>query len=165
MPEPLLGEVRMMGFDFAPEGWARCDGQLLPISQNQSLYALLGNTYGGDGRTTFALPDLRGRVPIHVDEGFREGEAGGEALHPLSVQEMPAHVHTARASDQAGDTPVPVDAVLGRANNLYGEAANLTPLRPGTIADGGGGQGHQNMQPYLGVNFVIALQGLFPSRN
>lgn len=165
MPEPFLGEIRMLGFGFPPTGWALCDGQLLPINQNQSLYSLLGDTYGGDGRTTFALPDLRGRVPIHVGEGFEEGQRGGAAAHPLSVEEMPAHGHTARASDQAGDTPVPADAVLGRANNLYAEAADPTSLRSGTIAGEGDGRPHQNMQPYLGTNFVIALRGLFPTRN
>lgn len=173
MSEPFLAEVRMVGFNFAPRGWAFCDGQILPINQNQSLYSLLGTTYGGDGRTSFALPDLRGRTPIHTgstDSGpeHREGQKSGEETHTLAGNEMPQHTHTARASSAVGDSPVPTNNVLASSlNEAYRESsgANIVSLRSGTIANVGGGQAHNNMQPYLAVNFCIALRGLFPSRN
>lgn len=172
MSEPFLAEVRMVGFNFAPRGWAFCDGQILPINQNQSLYSLLGTTYGGDGRTSFALPDMRGRTPIHVgrSEGgsdHREGQKSGEETHTLAANEMPQHSHTAQASSAVGNTPVPSGAVLASSlNEIYREASgSLVSMRSGTIANVGGGQAHENMQPYLAVNFCIALQGLFPSRN
>lgn len=170
MSEPFLAEVRMVGFNFAPRGWAFCDGQILPINQNQALYSLLGTIYGGDGRTSFALPDLRGRTPIHVgssDGGVshREGEKSGEEAHTLSVAEMPQHRHAVQASSAGADAPTPQGNVFAAANNVYHDAANLTGLRVGTIAPVGGGQPHENMQPYLAVNFCIALRGLFPSRN
>lgn len=169
MSEPFLAEVRLMGFNFAPRGWAFCDGQILPINQNQSLYSLLGTTYGGDGRTSFALPDLRGRVPIHVGSSngsdHRLGQKSGEETHTLAGNEMPQHTHTPRASNNNGSTRNPVGNVLGRALNLYREPDNLTNIRSGSIASVGGGQAHENMQPYIAVNFCIALQGLFPSRN
>jgi microcystin-dependent protein len=172
MSEPFLAEVRIFGFKFAPRGWAFCDGQILPISQNQSLYSLLGTTYGGDGRTSFALPDMRGRVPIHVgrsDGGadHREGQKGGEETVSLSVAEMPNHDHPIHASLQDGDQVTPTGNLLGDSApaEFYAPAANLVQLRSGTIANTGGSQGHENMQPYLAVNFAIALQGLFPSRN
>lgn len=170
MSEPFLAEVRMVGFNFAPRGWAFCDGQILPINQNQSLYSLLGTTYGGDGRTTFALPDLRGRSPIHFgssDGGQNHplGQKSGEETHALSVNEMPDHNHIAQASDDAGNTPIPAGNVLARGNNLYRQPTNLTQLHAGTVTNVGGGQAHDNMQPYLAVNFCIALRGLFPSRN
>lgn len=170
MSEPFLGEIKIVGFNFPPRNWAFCDGQILPINQNQSLYSLLGTTYGGDGRTSFALPDLRGRVPIH--EGTRPGgqthalgSKSGEEAHPLSTAEMPVHKHTARASSVSGDAPVANDFVLGSANNLYHTPDNLTSLRAGTLANTGSNQGHENMQPYLALAFCIALSGLFPSRN
>lgn len=170
MSEPFLAEVRMVGFNFAPRGWAFCDGQILPINQNQSLYSLLGTTYGGDGRTSFALPDLRGRTPIHVGRSngggdHRLGQKSGEETHTLSANEMPQHRHMVQASSANANTPVPQGEVLAAANNLYRDATNLTGLRSGTITGVGGGQAHENMQPYLAVNFCIALQGLFPSRN
>ena len=154
MSEPFLAEVRMVGFNFAPRGWAFCDGQILPINQNQSLYSLLGTTYGGDGRTSFALPDLRGRTPIHVgDNGsgthFSEGQKSGEETHTLSVNEMPQHRHVLQATNQEPDAPFSAPATFGS----------------GSVANTGGSQAHNNMQPYLAVNFCIALQGLFPSRN
>jgi microcystin-dependent protein len=165
MSEPFLAEVRIVGFNFAPRGWAFCDGQILPINQNQSLYSLLGTTYGGDGRTSFALPDLRGRTPIHVGNGHSQGQKSGEEFHPLSAAEMPQHTHTAKASSSSGNTPIPQGNVLASANNLYSDPASLTDLRAGTVANAGGGQAHDNMQPFLALNFVIALRGLFPSRN
>jgi microcystin-dependent protein len=168
MSEPFLSEIRIVGFNFAPRGWAFCDGQILPINQNQSLYSLLDTTYGGDGRTTFALPDLRGRVPIHVSSGHALGHKAGEENHAVGVGEMPQHTHAAKASSVNADAPtphIPNPNVLASANNVYRNPTNLTALHTGTVANAGGGQAHQNMQPYLALNFVIALQGLFPSRN
>jgi len=165
MSEPFLAEVRMVGFNFAPRGWAFCDGQILPINQNQSLYSLLGTTYGGDGRTSFALPDLRGRVPLHVGNGHSEGNKGGEETHTLDVAEMPSHDHIAQASSAQADTNIPINNILAQALNVYADATTTTTLRTGSVTHTGGGHAHNNMQPSLAVNFCIALQGLFPSRN
>lgn len=170
MSEPFLAEIRIVGFNFAPRGWAFCDGQILPINQNQSLYSLLGTTYGGDGRTSFALPDMRGRTPIHVGrsnggQSFREGQKTGEETHTLSAAEMPQHDHQTMGSGNNGSTRDPSGHVLGRALNLYSAPTNLTAIHSGSITNVGGGQAHNNMQPSLVVNFCIALQGLFPSRN
>jgi microcystin-dependent protein len=170
MSEPFLAEVRIVGFNFAPRGWAFCDGQILPISQNQSLYSLLGTTYGGDGRTSFALPDLRSRAPIHVGQStggqpHTLGQKSGEETHTLSVAEMPNHNHQAMASSSNASSKDPSNQVLAAALNLYAAPAGLTAIRPGTIGNAGGGQAHDNMQPSLALNFCIALQGLFPSRN
>ncbi|WP_223787873.1 phage tail protein [Marinicella meishanensis] len=168
MSEPFLAEIRMMGFNFAPRGWAFCDGQILPINQNQSLYSLLGTTYGGDGRTSFALPDLRGRAPIHVgsDGGstFTEGQKSGEENHTLAANEMPQHGHTVNTSANDGNAPIPVDNTLGGFNNGYNGGSNPVSLS-NEVTNAGGGQAHNNMQPTLAVNFCIALQGLFPPRN
>jgi microcystin-dependent protein len=177
MSEPFLAEIKMVGFNFAPRRWAFCDGQILPINQNQSLYSLLGTTYGGDGRTTFALPGLRGRTPIHVgqDGGASHtlGSKGGEESHFLSVAEMPAHDHVAQASTNDATLGNPAGGtgagnnVLAKANiDMYRQhdATTQTDLNAGMIGTVGG-QPHNNMQPYLAVNFCIALQGLFPSRN
>jgi microcystin-dependent protein len=173
MSEPFLAEVRIVGFNFAPRGWAFCDGQILPINQNQSLYSLLGTTYGGDGRTSFALPDMRGRVPIHVGRSngggdHREGQKSGEETHTLSAAEMPNHDHVAQASTTNADQNNPQGHVLGAALNFYVPAAtNPTQqqISQATVTHVGGSQAHENMQPYLALNFCIALQGLFPSRN
>ena len=166
MSEPFLAEIRIMGFNFAPRGWAMCDGQILPINQNQSLYSLLGTTYGGDGRTSFALPDLRGRTPIHVSDQHREGEKSGEETHTLSANEMPQHTHTLQATNDNGNSIDPQNKVLARATTqVYGAFTSPAPMGKGTVGNVGGGQAHDNMQPYLALNFVIALRGLFPSRN
>lgn len=173
MSEPFLAEVRIVGFNFAPRGWAFCDGQILPINQNQSLYSLLGTTYGGDGRTSFALPDLRGRTPIHVGRsnggGHHDlGQKSGEETHTLSANEMPQHTHILHASSSDGNTQAPQGHVLARTvSNLYeANASAIGPnIQPGTVTNVGGSQAHDNMQPYLTLNFCIALQGLFPSRN
>ena len=165
MSEPFLAEVRMVGFNFPPRGWAFCDGQLLPINQNQSLYSLLGTMYGGDGRTSFALPDLRGRVPIHVGNGYQEGQKSGEETHTLSANEMPQHTHTIQASTAVATQNDPTGNVLAQSTQIYHSATNLVDMVSGTMTNAGGGQAHENMQPYLVVNFCIALQGLFPSRN
>lgn len=169
--EPFLAEVKMVGFTFAPRGWALCDGQLLPISQNQSLYSLLGTTYGGDGRTTFALPDLRGRTPVHSGSGINLGGEGGEESHILTTAEMPQHTHSSSAStatgNQGSDTSPTNNVLASQARRelpIYTEPTSLTALGP-MAANTGGGQPHENMQPFLAVNFCIALQGLFPSRN
>jgi microcystin-dependent protein len=165
MAEPFLSEIRIMSFDFAPKGWAMCNGQLLPINQNQPLFALLGTTFGGDGRVNFALPDVRSRTPIHVGSGHTLGERGGEQAHTLSISEIPTHVHTAQAASVNTDINVPATNNLGVAANEYAPLSNATTLIPGTVGNIGGSQAHQNMQPFLTLTFCIALQGIFPSPN
>jgi microcystin-dependent protein len=165
MAEPFLAEIRIMSFVFPPRGWALCNGQLLPINQNQALFSLMGTTYGGDGRVNFGLPDLRGRTPIHFGQGHNLGERGGEQAHTVSLAEMPTHVHLAFGSGTNADAPIPGNAVLGAANNLYTAAAALTSLDPSTLTTVGGSQAHQNMQPFLTLSFCVALQGIFPSQN
>jgi microcystin-dependent protein len=167
MADPFLSEIRIMSFGFAPKFWALCNGQLLPINQNQGLFSLLGTTFGGDGRVNFGLPNLQGRVPIHVGSGHTLGELGGQQAHTLSIAELPTHVHAAQASTTDGSQPVGATAVLASsgAAAAYGAAASLTPLLPGTIANVGGSQAHLNMQPFLVLNFCIALTGIFPSPN
>ena len=169
MSEPFLAEVKIVGFNFAPRGFAFCDGQILPITQNQSLYSLLGTTFGGDGRTSFALPDLRGRVPIHVgqDAGANHtlGSRSGAETHTLATAEMPGHTHAVQASSDPADSQDPTNNVLANSAQLYRAAASTVDMVSGTMANTGGSQVHDNMQPYLALNFCIALQGLFPSRN
>jgi len=164
MAEPFLSEVRIMSFVFPPKGWALCNGQLLPINQNQGLFSLLGTTFGGDGRVNFALPDLRGRTPIHVGSGHTLGERGGEQSHTLSIAELPTHTHVAQAQPTTNNTQLPpVNALLAQASNVYRTPDNLVSLNPATIANVGGSQAHLNMQPFLTLSFCIALQGIFPS--
>jgi microcystin-dependent protein len=164
--EPFLAEIRIMSFDFAPKGWAQCNGQFLPINQNQALFALLGTTFGGNGQTTFALPNLQGRTPIHFGSGHTLGETGGQQAHTLTQNEMPQHFHFEQASNSAnGGTLDPTGNFLGSAANMYHAASNLTAINPGTVTAVGGSQAHQNMQPFLTLSFCIALQGIFPSRN
>ena len=165
MAEPFLSEIRIMSFNFAPKGWALCNGQLLPINQNQALFALLGPTFGGDGRVNFALPDLRGRTPIHVGSGHTLGERGGEQAHTLTQSEMPAHNHLVNASGSDGNTNLPGGALLATAANVYGPIGSPTTLVAGTVTNVGGSQAHLNMQPFLTLTFCIALQGIFPSPN
>jgi len=166
MSEPFLSEIKIVSFNFPPKGWAFCNGQFLPINQNQPLFALLGTTYGGNGQTTFALPNLRGRVPIHVSSDVHTlGEAAGSTSVTVSIQQLPTHIHTAQASQTNGDTPFAANNTLSAAGNLYGPALSLTTLQPAAVTNVGGSQPHNNMMPYLVLNFVIALQGIFPSQN
>ena len=172
MAEPFLSEIRLASFNFAPKGWALANGQFLPINQNQALFALLGTTFGGNGQTTFALPDFRGKVPLHPGDGFTLGQAGGETAHTLSINEMPQHTHVLQAIDtgSAGSNvtdPTGNSLSNSQPSNLYSNAINnnLLSLRPGTVTSVGGSQPHNNMQPYLVISFIIALQGIFPSQN
>ena len=167
MAEPFLSEIRIMSFGYAPRGWAQCNGQFLPINQNQALFSLLGTTFGGNGQTTFALPDLRGNVPIHVGQGFTLGQKGGEQAHTITMSEMPQHLHTANATSTNGGVIIPTGNLLaGGTPQLYhAPDGNLTPLNAATLGNVGGSQAHLNMQPFLTLNFCIALQGIFPSPN
>jgi len=166
MSEPFLAEIRIVGFNFAPRGWAFCDGQILPINQNQSLYSLLGTTYGGDGRTSFALPEMRGRTCIHKSSTHTLGQKSGEETHLLSVAEIPAHKHNAQASASEPNRPVPAGSFLAKSSlDAYADNDNVTYLNDASLASTGAALGHENMQPYLALNYCIALQGLFPSRN
>jgi microcystin-dependent protein len=141
-----------------------CNGQLLPINQNQALFSLLGTTYGGDGRINFGLPDLQARTPMHMGSGHTLGERGGEQAHTLSISEIPTHAHVANATTNVGNSPIPASNAIGEADNLYAAAQNLTSLLPATVSNVGGSQAHINMQPFLTLNFCIALQGIFPSQ-
>ncbi len=163
MPEPFLAEIKMISFNFPPRGWALCNGQFLPINQNQALFALLGTTYGGNGQTTFALPDLRGRTPVHFGSGINQGQVGGEQNHTLTLAELAAHSHIAQANSGPPGAG-PVNGVWASQAG-YSSAAPNNVLHPSSISPVGGSQAHTNMQPYLVINFVIALQGIFPSQN
>jgi microcystin-dependent protein len=165
MSDPFLSEIRIMSFDYAPKGWAQCNGQLLPINQNQALFALLGTTFGGDGRVNFALPDLRARAPIHVGSGHTLGERGGEQAHTLSIAELPEHTHVLSGSSSTGTQLIPAGNLLAATpNQMYHAAdAGLGAMAAGTVANVGGSQAHLNMEPFLTLNFCIALQGIFPS--
>jgi len=165
MSEPFMGELKLVSFNFAPKGWAQCNGQQLPINQNQALFALLGTTYGGNGQTTFALPDLRGRVPMDDGPQRVQGEVGGEEAHTLTSAEMPTHRHFMTASSRGASTPVPTGSLLAQANNAYGPPASITSLDPSSVTNVGGSQPHENRHPYLVLNWCIALQGIFPSAN
>jgi microcystin-dependent protein len=165
MAEPFLSEIRIMSFGFAPKGWALCNGQLLPINQNQALFSLLGTTFGGDGRVNFALPNLQGRTPIHVGSGHTLGELGGEQAHTLSIAESPTHTHVMNGSSTPAETNIATGAYLGTVANAYNPPANLVALSPDSVTSVGGSQAHPNMQPFLTLSFCIALQGIFPSPN
>jgi len=168
MSEPFLGEIRIFGFGFAPRGWALCAGQLMPISQNAALFSILGTTYGGNGTTNFALPDLRSRVPLHFGNGFVEGEIGGEEGHTLVSNEIPSHSHFVNASRVTGNSNVPTGNFLAQSSRFALYSATLstqTALNPAAVAPNSGNQPHLNLQPYLVLNFCIALVGIFPTRN
>jgi microcystin-dependent protein len=167
MAEPFLSEIRLFGFAHAPKGWALCNGQLLPINQNQALFSLLGTTYGGNGQTTFALPDLRGRCAMHEGSGHTLGEKAGTESVTITQQQMPQHQHFLQGANKDGDQFIPTNFLLGNVNNLYRSAqpaANLLPLLA-SVTNVGGSQPHNNMAPYLVINFCIALIGIFPSPN
>ena len=171
MSTPFLSEIKLVSFNFAPRGWAMCNGQLLPINQNQALFSLLGTTYGGDGRVTFALPDLRARMPMHTGAGHGLGERAGEESHTLTAAELPAHQHGGMkgsndlANANVAGGALPAARVRGAIAH-YGAAGSAdVPMNPASVSGAGGGQPHNNMQPYLALNYVIALQGIFPSQN
>jgi microcystin-dependent protein len=170
MSDPFLSEIRIMSFNFPPKGWALCNGQFLPINQNQALFSLLGTTYGGNGQTTFALPDLRGRVAASQNGGLVLGEAAGSENVTLTIQTMPQHFHFLVASNTQGDIQNPNFGGVGNVlaqdpGNLYAPVGSLTTLNPLSVTNYGGSQAHENRQPYLTLSFCIALQGIFPSRN
>ena len=181
MSNPYISELRLISFNFAPRGWALCNGQLLPINQNQALFSLLGTTYGGNGQTTFALPNLQGRSAIHFGNGFNQGQAGGEEAHTLIVSEMPTHNHAAQASNSvalanaAGITPTNTKSIaqglVSQAGGqttpaqIYGTGAPSGTMSIDTISNTGGSQGHENRQPFTVLAWCIALQGIFPSRS
>src|SRR2546423_8635779 len=168
MAEPFLSEIRIMSFVFAPKGWALCNGQLMPINQNQALFSLLGTTYGGDGRVNFGLPDLRGNVPIHMGSGFTLGQKGGQQSHTLTISELPTHTHVLNASSAAADKALPNtgsgNLFAPSPQQVYTQAVQLSAMNPQTVSSVGGSQAHLNMQPFLVLCFCIALQGIFPSQ-
>lgn len=173
MSEPFLSELRLVSFNFAPKGWTMCNGALLPINQNQALFSLLGTTYGGDGRVNFQLPNLQGRVPIHMGAGHTLGERGGEEAHTVTISEMPGHTHQMIATSNQANATKPAGHVLGATVSpgsgptltIYGGAANSVAMNPAIIPNVGGSQPHTNLQPFLVLNWIIALQGIFPSQN
>jgi microcystin-dependent protein len=164
MTTPFIGEIRIVSFNFAPKGWALCNGQLLPINQNQALFSILGTTYGGNGQTNFALPNFQGRAPMHFGNGFTLGQISGEENHTLIITEMATHNHLVSASSAAPDVGTMANNSWAANPGAYGSTVTTT-MNPASIGNAGGSQPHNNMQPYLVLNFVIALQGIFPSRN
>ena len=163
--EPFLGEIKIISWNFPPKGWAFCNGTLLPINQNQALFSILGTTYGGDGRQTFGLPNLQGRMPVHIGNGFALGELGGETSHTLNLSELPAHNHVPTASANAADQGSPAGNLWANSGELNYAGTGSTAMNPGSVTAVGGSQPHENMSPYLVLNFIIALQGIFPSPN
>ena len=172
MSEPFIAEIKIFAGNFAPRGYAFCEGQLLQIAQNTALFSLVGTTYGGDGRTTFGLPNLKGRAPMHPGTGpglpaRRLGEKGGSEQVTLTQNQIPSHTHPVNAVNSPGNLSNPAGNVLARSvgGNAYGPASNLVPLADAALPPTGGGQSHNNMQPFLTLNFIIALVGIFPTRN
>ena len=167
MASPYIGEIRMFGGNFAPLGWAFCNGQLLPIDQNDALYNLIGTTYGGDGQTTFALPNLQSRVPVHQGPGFVLGQQGGEESVTLTVSQIPAHSHALNADENSGTQLSPTNNILAQTQNplMYRAIAPALAMNPSSVQSAGGSQPHDNMIPFLVVNFIISLFGEFPSQS
>jgi microcystin-dependent protein len=165
MGTPYLGELKLISWNYAPKGWAFANGQFLPINQNQALFSLLGTQYGGNGQTTFALPDLRGRTGIHMGSSFTIGQAGGEESHTLTMSEMPAHTHQVNANSGNAAVALAGGNFNAATASFYNPTTALTTLLPQTVSNTGGSQAHENRQPYLVLNVIIALQGIFPSRN
>jgi microcystin-dependent protein len=174
MPEPFLAEIKIISWNFPPKGWAFCNGQLLPINQNQALFSILGTTYGGNGQTNFALPNFRGRIPIHFGGGFNLGQTGGSSAHTLSISELPSHTHIPNASNASGTLPFPAAVSPVVQHNIWAistqnpyespNSGNLAAMNAAAISNVGGSQPHENRAPYLVLNFIIALQGIFPSQ-
>ena len=174
MAEPFIGQIQMFGFNFAPRGWAMCNAQILSIAQNTALFSLLGTIYGGNGQTTFSLPDLRGRVPIHMGQGpglsdYVEGQTGGSENKTLTINNLPAHSHAVNAKTENGNKQTPGANVLAKdaagSTAYYSNQVPNTTMNPAMIGNTGGSQPFSNLQPFLTINFCIALQGIFPSRN
>jgi len=167
MSDPFLGEIKIVPWNYNIKGWAMCNGQQLPINQNQALFSLLGTMYGGNGQTTFALPDFRGKIPLHVGAGFIQGQSGGQYAHTVTQSEMPEHTHFLQATNNIGTEQNAGNGVVLSKSvaNTFGPATNLVTMNPGSITNVGGSQPHENKQPYLVLTFIIALQGIFPSRN
>lgn len=167
MGTPFLSEIKIVSFNFAPRNWAFCNGQFLPIAQNQALFSLLGTVYGGNGQTTFALPNFQGKVPIHVGGGHTLGETAGEVAHTVSMGEMPTHIHFVSGTSNTGTGAFPNGNLLAAtANQMYTQVpSGLVAMAPATVSTVGQSQAHANMQPYLVLNFIIALSGVFPSQN
>ena len=165
MAQPYVGEIRMFAGNFAPAGWMFCEGQLLPISENETLFNLIGTTYGGDGQSTFALPDLRGRIPLHFGNGFILAETGGAEEITLTVNQIAAHSHPFLASSNQANTNSPTAAVLAKTGgSIYNAGTNPVAMAPQAVTGTGGSQPHNNFQPYLCVDFIISLFGIFPSQ-
>ena len=167
MAQPYVGEIRMFAGNFAPAGWMFCEGQLLPIRENETLFNLIGTTYGGDGQSTFALPDLRGRLPLHFGNGFTLAETGGVETVTLTVQQIPAHGHAYLGTTSVSNDANAINNVVGQPSSgfPYLNAPPTITMAPGSIASTGGSQPHNNYQPYLCVDFIISLFGIFPSPN
>jgi microcystin-dependent protein len=164
MSEPFLGEIKIISWNFPPKGWAFCNGTLLPINQNQALFSILGTTYGGDGRVNFGLPNLQGRTPMHVGNGISLGQQGGEITHTVNISELPAHTHVPVGSPNSPTAPGPSGNLWATKANIFAGSAD-SAMNPACITATGGSQPHENMSPYLVLNFIIALQGIFPSQN
>lgn len=167
MSSPFIGEIRMFAGNFAPVGWALCQGQLIPISENDALFNLIGTTYGGDGQSTFALPNLQSRVPVHVGPGFALGQAGGEETVTLTTSQIPAHSHVPQANSNSGTQPSPAAGLWASSSpslNQYSTSPPSVNADPGALGSAGGSQSHDNMIPFVGINFIISLFGIFPSQ-